>query len=232
MTGAPIRAALFDLDGTILNTPPAIAEAMASAVADVTGKTVPLARIKPLIGRPLAAICAALISQEERDPLTLAVVDAYRRRYRRDIVPNASRLVFEGVTAGLAAIRAAGVPTAVVTSKDHTAAELILHAAGIHRLFAFIVGANDVRAPKPDPEAGRRALSLLDVDNEHAVMIGDTADDVMMGHAIPVRTIGVTYGVAGRQAIEALSPTWVVSQFSEIADLITSRTDSKSEVLL
>lgn len=189
-----VAGVLFDLDGTLLDTPPAIATALRAAVADVTGEELLLQDIVPLIGRPLPALCARLARRQEGDPVVLEIVAAYQRRYRHDIVPSARELVFPGVVQGLQAVQAQGIRLAIVTSKTHAAAELILDAAGLFGHFDVIIGADDVREPKPAVDPGWKALRRLSTDPQHAVMVGDSADDIRVANAVPMRSIGVTYG--------------------------------------
>lgn len=225
-----VEAVLFDLDGTLLDTPPAIAAALRAAVADTTGDELDLSDIVPLIGRPLPVLCGLLVHRSEHDPVTIAVASAYQDHYRRDIVPNAQGLVFPGVALGVEALRADGKKLAVVTSKAHRAAELILDAAGLLLSFDAIVGADDVHHPKPAADAGHRALSLLSATPAEAVMVGDTADDIRMAAAVPVRSIGVTYGATSEAAMTALQPTVIANNFSAVASAIAVNSTVKDEV--
>jgi phosphoglycolate phosphatase len=225
-----VEAVLFDLDGTLINTPPAIAVALQAAVVDTTGEELDLASIVPLIGRPLPALCARLVNRDEDDPVTIAVIAAYQDHYRRDIVPNAENLLFPDVAVGIAALAADGKQLAVVTSKNHHAAELILDSAGLLPFFEVIVGADDVRTPKPAADAGRHALQLLCAKAASAVMVGDTADDIHMADAVPMQSIGVTYGATSAAAMAALQPTFIVNDFPAVASALATDSTAKDAV--
>lgn len=225
-----VEAVLFDLDGTLINTPPAIAVALRAAVVDTTGAELDLASIIPLIGRPLPALCGELVNRDEDDPVTTAVTAAYQDHYRRDIVPNAKNLLFPDVAAGVAALAADGKQLAIVTSKNHHAAELILDSAGLLPFFDVIVGADDVRTPKPAADAGRHALQLLSANPVGAVMVGDTADDIHMADAVPMRSIGVTYGATSAAAMAALHPTFIANNFSAVASALAIDSTAKDAV--
>lgn len=225
-----VEAVLFDLDGTLLNTPPAIAAALRAAVADITGDQLDLSAIVPLIGKPLPVLCGLLVHRSEDDPLTAAVVSAYQDHYRRDLVPNAKGLLFPGVALGVEALRAEGKKLAVVTSKAHRAAELILDSAGLLPFFDVVVGADDVRTPKPAADAGRRALNLLSATSAEAVMVGDTADDIRMAAAVAVRSVGVTYGATTAAAMATLRPTVIAGDFSTVLAALARHVTVKHEV--
>ncbi|AJW78704.1 HAD family hydrolase [Clavibacter michiganensis] len=226
-----LNAALFDLDGTLLDTPPAIAAALKSAVAEVTGENVALQDVVQLVGRPLPILCGRLVGRHEDDPMTLAVVRAYQHRYRQDIVPSAQQLIFPGVLDGLDALRAEGLSFAIVTSKAHHAAESILDAAGLLDRFDVVIGADDVKNPKPAGDAGLKALDMLSVTPEAAIVVGDTADDIRMAGAVPMRSIGVTYGSTMKEAMTALRPTLVVEDFPSAVSAIRHVMLSREEML-
>ncbi|WIB75834.1 HAD family hydrolase [Curtobacterium sp. MCPF17_002] len=225
-----VEAVLFDLDGTLINTPPAIAVALRAAVADTTGEELNLASIIPLIGRPLPVLCGELVNRDEDDPVTTAVTAAYQDHYRRDIVPNAKNLLFPDVAAGVAALAADGKQLAIVTSKNHHAAELILGSAGLLPFFDVIVGADDVGTPKPAADAGHHALQLLAAAPASAVMVGDSADDIHMADAVPMRSIGVTYGATSAAAMAALQPTFIANNFPAVASALAIDSTAKDAV--
>ncbi|QQD76384.1 HAD family hydrolase [Curtobacterium sp. YC1] len=225
-----VEAVLLDLDGTLLDTPPAIAAALRAAVADTTGEELHLPSIIALIGRPLPVLCGLLVGRDEHDPVTAAVVAAYQDRYRRDIVPNAQDLLFPGVALGVSSLRAEGMKLAVVTSKNHRAAELVLDSAGLLPFFDVVIGADDVAHPKPAADAGRRALSVLGATSAGSVMVGDTADDIRMAAAIPMRSVGVTYGATSATAMAALHPTVVADDFRSVVSVVTVDPAANDEV--
>ena len=89
---ATIDAVLFDLDGTLLDTPRAIAEQLVVAVYETTGFLPAVAAAEGLVGRPLPQLCATLAGLDLTSPQVQEIVDAYRHLYRTRVVPEAAAL--------------------------------------------------------------------------------------------------------------------------------------------
>ncbi|MFC9996877.1 HAD family hydrolase [Nocardia sp. NPDC127526] len=218
-------AALFDLDGTLLDTPRAIAEQFAIAVERVTGVHPGEEAARRLIGAPLEKMAAALSGSDPESATAQSISEEYLTRYRELIVPKAADLVFAGVREGLERLTHQGFALAVVTSKRHHSAELILEAAGIRDLFAAVVGADDVSHPKPHRESADVALELLDrADAGPAgAVIGDTAADIGLGSAIGAFTVGVTYGVYSTEQISMATPDFIAHTFGDVTRAVLGR---------
>ncbi|WP_280419783.1 HAD family hydrolase [Nocardia carnea] len=218
-------ALLFDLDGTLLDTPRAIAEQFSAAVETVTGTNPGIEAARRLIGAPLESMAGALSGSEPDSVVAAAVAAEYLVRYRELIVPKAADLLFPGVSAGLARFTAAGLVPAVVTSKKHHSAELILEAAGIRDHFAVVIGADDVANPKPHRDSADAALAgagLTGIGPAGAV-IGDTSGDIGLGRAIGAFTIGVGFGVYSTEQITATNPDLVAHTFDDVTHAVLRR---------
>lgn len=218
-------ALLFDLDGTLLDTPRAIAEQMTAAVEAVTGRRPDPARARGLIGAPLEQLAGTLVDSDPESELTRSVCAEYLTRYRELIVPKAADLLFPGVRTGLERLTEAGFVLAIVTSKKHHSAELILEAADIRAPFAAVIGVDDVDRPKPhrdSADAALRALALPDIGAGGAV-IGDTASDIGLGRAIGAYTVGVGYGVYSAEQIAATAPDVIAADFDDVTRALLLR---------
>lgn len=108
---------------------------------------------------------------------------------------------------------------AAITSRTKESAEKILELANIHHYFDIFLAAEDVEHHKPHPEALMKALDVLQVSPNHAVMIGDTSADIGAGKNAGTFTIGVTYGFHGEK-IRDSNPDFVVRDIQEIIPLI------------
>lgn len=226
-----LEAALFDLDGTLLDTPRAIAEQLAAAVREVTGSTPSVGTAQALVGRPLPELCATLAEVELADPWTSRIMEAYRHLYRTKVVPAAASLVFPGVVAGLTQLHRRGVVMAVVTSKQSDSAKLILEASGLDKFFSAVIGFNDTVLPKPHADPALLALKRLSLGPHAAVMVGDTVHDVSTAAAVPMRAIAVTYGVGKETDLRRLNPMAVATSFGAVTDeILTLRYAGKEQL--
>ncbi|MEX2081566.1 MAG: HAD hydrolase-like protein, partial [Dehalococcoidia bacterium] len=164
-----MRALLWDLDDTLLNTLPSRMKALSHAYETCLGEgTDPLALWRSHRGGTLEDLGKRLLG--ERDYRRF--VESYRDFYysnHRSIEP------FEGVEEVLAAYCEGGMPMAVVTSKIGYGATDELERAGLLRYFQAVVGFDDTDSHKPDPEPVFVALERLLVDDPaEAVLIGDS----------------------------------------------------------
>ncbi|MET9699758.1 HAD family hydrolase [Streptomyces sp. NPDC006529] len=215
-----IRLAVFDLDGTLVDSPRAIVATFGAAF-DALGVTRPAdLAVRATIGLPLERAFALLLeAQQGRGADEILVAEAvrlYRRFFDTIVLPQAPDLVFPGVAEGLARLREDGVALAVATSKYHRPADALLTAAGLREYFAEVIGADEVSRPKPDPESGQVILDRLGIVAEHAVMVGDTTHDLLMAKAAGMRSVAVTYGVHSPAELAVAGPTWVADTFLDV----------------
>jgi phosphoglycolate phosphatase len=215
----PLQAVLFDLDGTLLDTPIAIAEQLVGAAADLFDVAADVDLARSLVGQPLETMCAQVLGAPVTDASTGQLAAAYLERYRERLVPAAAELVFPGVHSGLSQLRAHQIQLAVVTSKAHESAIAILNAAGLAHYFVAVIGADDVTRPKPHPDPGRLALTCLGAGADRSAMVGDSPVDIAMGNALGVKTIAVTYGVGSVGALVQVAPAALADSFEEVTQL-------------
>jgi HAD superfamily hydrolase (TIGR01509 family) len=211
------EAVLFDFDGTLVDASDAICWSF-NAVARERGLAeAPEAAIRAMIGRPLREIFITLLPSV-RD----ADLDGLVAEYRAVFGPRAvatSRLM-PGAAAAVAALAAAGIALAVVTTRAADGAAAMLRAMGLGHHFATIVGLEHVARPKPHPEPVLRALETLGAAPERALMVGDTPDDVNAGRAAGASTIAVATGAYDSRALREAGADEVIAQLDELLPLL------------
>jgi phosphoglycolate phosphatase len=215
-----LEAAIFDLDGTLVDTPKMI---VATALEAMRGRprTLPEPQaIRATIGLPLTVAFARLLGLSEGSPEVEEVVQEYRRLWRANVVPRSADLLYPGVAEGLQLLRDLGLRLAVATSKVRTGAVAQLEAAGIARHFDVIAGYDSVERPKPDPQMALHVLEQLASAPADAVMVGDTTHDLLMAHGAGLRAIAVTYGAHDEATLRTESPDWVAGDFTEVVRLL------------
>ncbi|SER75330.1 phosphoglycolate phosphatase [Lentzea xinjiangensis] len=210
------RCVIFDLDGTLVDSPRGIVTTFAAVFAQLDLPTADSGSIRGTIGLPLPAAFAKVLGTAEDEPVVAACVELYQPTFRKIVLPTAPQLVFPGVFDGLQSLREDGFLLAVATSKFIANAEALLVAAGLREDFSVVVGADQVARPKPDPESGFVVLDRLGVAPGNAVMVGDTTHDVLMAHGAGMASIGVTYGVHTVDQLLSANPTWLVDSFAGV----------------
>lgn len=214
-------AVLFDLDGTLVDTPTLILQSFES-VCRKSGLEIDRTFARSLIGKPLDLIFPLLLPDADDVCLQKAVA-AFRAEFAALSLPRARALVFPGVDGLLRALRAAGTPLAIVTSKITASAHELLGASGLSAHFLTVVGHDLAPAGKPAPHLAWLAANLLDVSVCETIVVGDSVDDVGMARAAGMIPIGVAWGVSSAAALHEAGAVEVVDDVSALARTIHRR---------
>ncbi|WP_222911609.1 N-acetylmuramic acid 6-phosphate phosphatase MupP [Pseudomonas sp. DNDY-54] len=187
-----LRAVLFDMDGTLLDTAPDfIAVAQAMRLARRLDR-VPDQQVRDVVSGGARAM---VLSAFDVDPLSdefEALRLEFLARYQ-DHCAVESRL-YDGMTELLVEIEKSNLIWGVVTNKPLRFAEPIMHQLGLSSRSAVLVCPDHVSKSKPDPEPMLLACNQLDLDPSRVLFVGDDLRDIESGRAAGSRTAAVRYG--------------------------------------
>jgi phosphoglycolate phosphatase len=189
-----MKLAVFDCDGTLIDSQINIIRAMASSFARHGLAAPDPHATRRIVGLSLVEAMQALLPGAE-PALHASLADDYKtafQRLRADRALDAEPL-YPGIAELLAALDARGWLLAVATGKSDRGLKLALEHHGIHHLFVSLQTA-DRHPSKPHPSMLRAALAEAGAQAHEAVMIGDTVFDIAMGEAAGVHAIGVDWG--------------------------------------
>jgi phosphoglycolate phosphatase len=216
-----LDAVIFDLDGTLVDTPGVIVETAIAAL----GATGELAMAMPepqairaTIGLPLTVAFSGLLGRSAESAEVQAVVAEYRRLWRANVVPRSAELLYPGVAEGVQLLRDLGLRLAVATSKVQSGAVAQLEAAGLARHFEVVAGYDAVEKPKPDPQLALHVLERL--GTRRAVVVGDTTHDLLMARGAGLRAVAVTYGAQDEATLLTESPEFLARDFPEVVTVV------------
>ncbi|MBN6716199.1 N-acetylmuramic acid 6-phosphate phosphatase MupP [Pseudomonas capsici] len=187
-----LRAVLFDMDGTLLDTAPdfiAISQAM---LADRGLPAVADKLIRDEISGGAKAMVAATFAISPQDPAFEPLRLEFLERYQRDCAVH-SRL-FDGMAELLADIEKAGLIWGVVTNKPVRFAQPIMEQLGLAERSALLICPDHVTHSKPHPEPLILACSQLDLDPASVLFVGDDLRDIESGRDAGTKTAAVRYG--------------------------------------
>jgi phosphoglycolate phosphatase len=200
--------AIFDLDGTLVDSLPDIAAALNRTLQHAGCAPLPRAQIAGYVGDGAAKLLQRALP-ETTTPQRLAELGAHFRENYAHHLHDETRPY-----AGLAPVleRLAQVmPLAVFTNKLSDLARPLLAGLGLDRYFADIIGDGDGYPRKPDPSAGRWLLRRHGVvDPARALVVGDGLPDLRFARALGARSAGVTWGYVARDLLAAEQPTWLI----------------------
>ncbi|GFM51013.1 phosphoglycolate phosphatase [Pseudomonas cichorii] len=187
-----LRAVLFDMDGTLLDTAPdfiAISQAM---LADRGLPAVADKLIRDEISGGAKAMVAATFAMSPQDPAFEPLRLEFLERYQRDCAVH-SRL-FDGMAELLADIEKSGLIWGVVTNKPVRFAQPIMEQLGLAERSALLICPDHVTHSKPHPEPLILACSQLDLDPASVLFVGDDLRDIESGRDAGTKTAAVRYG--------------------------------------
>jgi phosphoglycolate phosphatase len=212
-------AIVFDLDGTVADTPDLITGIMAGILTEL-GATADRAAIRATIGLPLLDSFAKLLDSQVGESRVTQAAQLYRGRFDAGAEERGTELLFPGVVDGLAKLHAAGLRLSIGTSKSHAAATHVLEVCGISDQFETVVGVDNVVHGKPAPDTARLAATRLGVEAARCVVVGDAIGDMRMGVDAGMHTLGVSYGVGYATDLYAAGAEHVVDEFGEVVSYL------------
>lgn len=208
---------LFDFDGTVANTIPAI-----MITLDKTRYAMDcfydLDYAKSLIGTPLVAMGEKLCGQKRAAEFT----DTYLKQFYQWGANKVA--LYDGMREVLEKLNADGLTCAVVTSKRR---DSLLHNLEFLKAFDYfdlLVTKESTDFFKPHPAPVEYALTGLNAEPKQAAMIGDTHYDIECGKGAFVTTIGVTWGIEPKSEIQKARPDFIAETPAELLDICLSLT--------
>lgn len=170
-----IRAVLFDIDGTLLDSNDAHAHAWLDALRG-HGRSVPFELVRSKIGMGGDKLVAELAGLEDGSVEAKSIQDRATALLKAHYLPDVGP--FPGARTLVERIRARGITIAIVTSAAGDVAADLLREAAVADLVDLTVTSADVDRSKPDPDLFAAALERLGVTASECVAIGDTPYDV------------------------------------------------------
>ncbi|WBY17553.1 HAD-IA family hydrolase [Erythrobacteraceae bacterium WH01K] len=190
---APVRLAVFDCDGTLVDGQAPVCDAMEAAFGAAGIAPPSRQSIRQIVGLSLPHAVRHL-APSLADSEVAAIVERYKTSFReaRERGEVAEPL-FAGIAELVERLRAEGWSLAVATGKSRRGLEHCLQTHGLTDSFDSLQTA-DGHPSKPDPTMLRTAMEETLAEPENTVMIGDTLYDMEMACAADVRAIGVSWG--------------------------------------
>ena len=184
----PLVALLFDLDGTLIDTAPEIADALNHTLAWLGRAPATPEQVRGWIGDG----ARALVDKALGAPCSDAVWQRFSAEYAACC--GTSSQLYPGTQAMLQRLQAQGLKLAVLTNKEASFAHQLLALHGISDHFALLVAGDSLPFKKPDPRVVRHALAALQVTADAAALVGDSVNDLRTARAAGLRCWIVAHG--------------------------------------
>lgn len=187
------RLAIFDCDGTLIDSQASICRAMATTFVEAGLRAPPATAVRRVVGLSLAELVAVLLPDGD-DALHQAITARYRVTFQRMRARGeVLEPLFDGIATVLDRLTVAGWLLGVATGKSDRGLAHALATHGLTDRFVTLQTA-DRHPSKPHPAMVEAAMSEAGVVPDQTVVIGDTSFDIEMAHAAGARAIGVGWG--------------------------------------
>jgi phosphoglycolate phosphatase len=218
----PIRAVLIDLDGTLLDTVPDLADAANAMLAELGRLTLPQDTIRDFVGKGIPNLVGRCLGYpgESDAPEAREALALFKRHYAA--VNGRKTRIYPGVPEGLRALRAAGLKTACVTNKAGAFTEQLLAATGLDRLLDLTVSGDTLAEKKPHPLPFLHLCERFGIAPAEALVVGDSRNDVAGARAAGCPVFCVPYGYSEGEDVRDLGADAIVGTLEEAASRLLS----------
>ncbi len=200
VAGVPVRAAIVDLDGTLVDTLGDFHAALNRVLPEFGLPAVAREQVALRVGKGSEYLVAQTLrihlDDAAADALYPRALDAYLRHY--GAVNGSCSAVFDGAAEGLQRLRGAGLRLVCITNKPTAYARALLDLKGLSGYFVAVHGGDAFARKKPDPLPLLEACRLLELAPSQAIMIGDSRNDAQAaagaGCSVALATYGYNHG--------------------------------------
>ncbi len=213
-----VKAVIFDLDGTLLNT---LTDLSASVNYTLERFGSPLRserEVRSYLGNGIRALVEKSLPADKKD-MTDECLKVFKDYY--DIHKDDNTAPYDGIVDMLRSVKAAGLKTAIVSNK-YDAAVQYLKDVTFSGLIDFAVGEGNGIAAKPAPDGVWLALKKLNAVKEESVYVGDSEVDLMTAENSGLKCVAVTWGFRDREELILRGAKNVIDAPDRLASLLIS----------
>ena len=186
-----VRAVLFDLDGTLIDSLEDLTAAVNHMLGSFGQEALTTDRVRRLVGRGARNLVQRALGSDEPETLDRAVT--LFSDFNASHIADRSR-VYPGVTELLADLKNNGIRLSVVSNKPAHLCGSILQTLGIAPFFDTVAGGDSYPDMKPSPLPLISICEQLGCGTAEAVMVGDSINDIEAGRRAGIATIGCSWG--------------------------------------
>ncbi|MEI6653197.1 MAG: HAD-IA family hydrolase [Verrucomicrobiota bacterium] len=220
------RGLIFDLDGTLVDSLPGIANSLNRTLEGLRLPQHSLHAVRGFIGNGARVLISRAAPQGADDGLLNQIEMEFKADYDRTW-PTGSA-VYPGVAGLLEELQRRGIPLAVLSNKTHAFTTAMVGALFPNISFAAVLGQRPGTPHKPDPAGAFEIAATLGVPPSACMIIGDSTMDLETARNSGMRAVAVTWGYHDREALLATAPDAVI----ETPEMLPCLLDKAREAVL
>ena len=209
-----IKLVVFDLDGTLVDSKYDLTDAVNFTRKYYGFSPLPVDEVASYLGSGITALVKAVLSELQNENFDVAV-KIFKDNYVQHLTDKT--LPYNDVKEMLSNIPQ---PKVLLSNKDEKFSKQILDTLGLSQFFTEIYGGDSFKEKKPSPLPIYEIIKKFNLTKEDIVMVGDGANDVMVGKNAGVKTIGVLYGYSSQEQLNNLAPDYQAKTPKEIVDIV------------
>lgn len=222
------RLIAFDLDGTLIDSVPDLAAALARALRELDLREPGESDVRGWVGNGVPVLVERALDwalQGASEPgLQQRGYDAFMAHY--GAAPNVLTTLYPGVQKALQALHRQGMILVLITNKPERFIEPLLKYFKLLDYFTLWVGGDSLAEKKPHPLPLLHAAHMCQIPPSECVMVGDSRHDIAAGKAAGFTTLALPYGYNHGEPIEESRPDLLISSLTEL--LVTSHPVAKT----
>lgn len=215
-----LQTIIFDLDGTLIDSVPDLCAALNRLLSDHHRRAVSLDEVKKMVGNGARKLVergfratGTAAAESDLDELTKAFLAHY------DGHETDETKLYPGTVSLLQSLKTRGYKLALCTNKPQKPSENILKAFDLDRFFDCVLGGDILPLRKPAPDMIDWVLEKLATQPDHALMVGDSANDIDAAKAAKVKSVAVSFGYS-KIAPSELGADVLINHLDELDQLL------------
>lgn len=212
------KIAIFDLDGTLLNTIDDLANACNYALKEFSFPIHEVNKYKIFVGNGIYKLVERAVPNDKRDKETvLKVLGLFTDYYNKHMMDMTKP--YEGIIELLDEIKRRNIKLAVVSNKKHEfTLEIVKKYFG--NKFDMVIGHRENYKEKPDPTSVLEVLEEFSIEKSNCIYVGDSNIDIITANNAGVKSVGVTWGFRDEEELSKEGATYIVNNIKELRDII------------
>ena len=214
---SPLKAVLFDLDGTLVDSEKDIAEAANYTREHYGLSRVPDSTIAQYVGNGVLVLLEKSLGTSDQTKI-LEAYKIFLEHYRLHCADHTKP--FPGTFELLDHLKGRGIQMGVVSNKPQEFTDSVLKQLNLASYFGVAFGPEATPNRKPHPEPLLVAAQRLGAQPQETIMIGDSVVDIMAAKAALMRVGVLTHGYGTREMLEANNPDWIADSLPTLIPLL------------